>query len=226
MTNLVLFDFDGTLADTAPDLAAAANMQRERRGLPPLPYEALRPHASQGARGLLKAALDLHPGDPDYDEWRQRFLDDYAQNIAVHTRLFPGIADLLDALGQHGYAWGIVTNKVEYLARPIIRHLGLESRCVVTVGGDTTPHIKPHPEPLLHAAREAGYAPVRCIYIGDDERDVVAGKAAGMATVAAAYGYCSLADPLTWQADAIASEAPELWPIIQRWSTTLAQLQT
>lgn len=225
MTNLVLFDFDGTLADTAPDLAAAANKQRERCGLPPLPYEALRPHASQGARGLLRAALDLHPGDPGYDDWRQRFLDDYAENIAVHTRLFPGIPDLLEALAQHGYAWGIVTNKVEYLARPIIRHLGLESHCVVTVGGDTTPHIKPHPEPLLHAAREAGYAPTRCIYIGDDERDVVAGKAAGMATVAAAYGYCSLADPATWQADAIATDAPELWPIIRRWAATMAQLQ-
>lgn len=223
MKNLVLFDFDGTLADTAPDLAAAANKQRAYRGLPPLPYEALRPYASHGARGLLKVALDLQPGDTDYEDSRRRFLSDYAQDIAVHTQLFPGIAELLDELARHDYAWGIVTNKVEYLARPIIRHLGLESRCAVTVGGDTTPHAKPHPEPLLHAARQAGCAPIRCIYIGDDERDVVAGKAAGMATVVAAYGYCSLADPVTWQADAIAQQAPDLWPIIQRWSGPAAR---
>ncbi len=220
MQNLVLFDFDGTLADTAPDLAAAANKQRARRGLPPLPYEALRPYASHGARGLLQAALGLRPDDPGYEDCRQRFLSDYADAIAVHTRLFPGVPELLDELARHGYAWGIVTNKVEYLARPIIRHLGLESRCVVTVGGDTTPHIKPHPEPLLHAARQAGYAPVQCIYIGDDERDVVAGKAAGMATVAAAYGYCALEDPVSWQPDAIARQAPDLWPIIRQWSRT------
>ncbi len=223
MKNLVLFDFDGTLADTAPDLAAAANKQRAYRGLPPLPYEALRPYASHGARGLLKAALGLQPGDTDYEDSRRRFLSDYARDIAVHTQLFPGIAELLDELARHDYAWGIVTNKVEYLARPIIRHLGLESRCAVTVGGDTTPHAKPHPEPLLHAARQAGCAPIRCIYIGDDERDVVAGKAAGMATVVAAYGYCSLADPVTWQADAIAQQAPDLWPIIQRWSGPAAR---
>lgn len=218
MKHLVLFDFDGTLADTAPDLAAAANKQRAHQGLAPLPYETLRPYASHGARGLLKAALGLQPDDPEYETWRARFLSDYAQDIFVHTRLFPGVADLLDQLAQRDYAWGIVTNKAEGLAKPLIRELGLESRCVITVGGDTTPHIKPHPEPLLHAARQAGYDPAYCIYIGDDERDVVAGRAAGMATVAAAYGYCSLDDPLNWRADALAHQVAELWPIIQQWS--------
>uniref|UniRef100_UPI00334291CF HAD-IA family hydrolase n=1 Tax=Castellaniella defragrans TaxID=75697 RepID=UPI00334291CF len=224
MGNLVLFDFDGTLADTAPDLAAAANKQRAHRGLPPLPYEILRPYASHGARGLLKVSLDLQPGDPDYETCRLRFLDDYAQDIAVHTRLFPGISELLDELVRHDYAWGIVTNKAEYLARPIIQHLGIEARCTITVGGDTTPHSKPHPEPLLYAARQTGCVPAQCIYIGDDERDILAGKAAGMATVAAAYGYCSLTDPASWQADAIANQTPDLWPIIRRWSASTAQI--
>ncbi len=214
---LVLFDFDGTLADTAPDLAAAANRQRGYQGLPPLPYEALRPYASHGARGLLKAALDLDAGTEAYEPVRQQFLRDYAENMLVHTRLFPGIPALLDRLGDQACGWGIVTNKVEALALPIVRHLGLQDRCLVTVGGDTTPHTKPHPEPLLHAARQAGFAPGDCIYIGDDERDVVAGRAAGMATVAAAYGYCS-DDPARWGADAIANAPEDLWPIIERWA--------
>jgi phosphoglycolate phosphatase len=218
-SKLVLFDFDGTLADTAPDLAAAANKQRARQGLPPLPYERLRPHASHGARGLLKAALDLDHDHPDYEQWRVQFIRDYEEDIAVHTRLFEGIDTLLGALAARGHAWGIVTNKVEYLARPIIRHLGLEASCAVTVGGDTTPHPKPHPAPLLYAAEHAGYAPTQCIYIGDDERDIVAGKAAGMATIAAAYGYCSLDDPLRWEADAVAHEVSELLALIDSWAS-------
>lgn len=215
---LVLFDFDGTLADTAPDLAAAANRQRHYRGLPPLPYEALRPYASHGARGLLKAALDLDAQSDEYESTRQRFLRDYAEAMLVQTRLFPGIGMLLDQLGGHAYGWGIVTNKIEALALPIVRHLGLQDRCLVTVGGDTTPHAKPHPEPLLHAARQAGVPPGNCIYIGDDERDIVAGQAAGMATVVAAYGYCSLKDPARWGADAIAASPEDLWPLIERWA--------
>ena len=218
MRPLILFDFDGTLADTAPDLAAAANRQRHYRVLAPLPYEALRPYASHGARGLLKAALDLDAQSADYEAARQRFLSDYAEAMLVHTRLFPGITELLAQLGDRAYGWGIVTNKVESLALPIVRHLGLHEHCLVTVGGDTTPHIKPHPEPLLHAARQAGVEPGHCIYIGDDERDVAAGRAAGMATVAAAYGYCSLANPAEWGADAIAAAPEDLWPIIDRWA--------
>lgn len=218
-THLILFDFDGTLADTAPDLAAAANRQREYQDLPPLPYEVLRPYASHGARGLLKAALDLDPGTDTYERCRAQFLQDYAQAMLVHACLFPGIQTLLDQLEQAGMAWGIVTNKVEYLALPMVQHLGLRDRCQVTVGGDTTPYTKPHPEPLLHAARQVGFDPGLCLYAGDDERDILAGKAAGMATVAAAYGYCS-DDPANWAADAIAKQPADLWPIIQQWAQT------
>ncbi|MFA7437379.1 HAD family hydrolase [Castellaniella sp.] len=221
MNHLILFDFDGTLADTAPDLVAAANRQRAYHGLDPLPDPALRPHASQGARGLLKAALGLEPQTDGYDAARQRFLSDYAQIMFDQAHLFAGIAELLDQLEQHQLAWGIVTNKSEALARPIARHLGIEARSLVTVGGDTTPHIKPHPEPLLHAARQARIDPGRCIYIGDDERDVLAGKAAGMATVAAAYGYCTLDDPTRWQADAVAQAPGDLWPIIRQWAASV-----
>ena len=215
MRKLVLFDFDGTLADTAPDLAAAANKQRTRKGLPPLPYESLRPLASHGARGLLKAGLDMDPDHPDYEAHRLQFLQDYEQDMTLLTVLFPGVTELLSTLKTNGYSWGIVTNKVEYLALPIVRHLGLHSESVVTVGGDTTPHTKPHPAPLLHAAKQAGFDPGQCLYVGDDERDIIAGKAAGMSTIAAAYGYCGLSEVAGWQADAIANSPAEVWPAIQ-----------
>lgn len=216
MNKLVLFDFDGTLADTAPDLAAAANKQRARKGLPPLPYEALRPMASQGARGLLRASLDMLPDHPEYETLRSQFLQDYEAEMTALTTLFPGIPELLHTLKANGYYWGIVTNKLEYLALPLVEHLGLHTDCVVTVGGDTTGHSKPHPEPLLHAARKAGVDPAHCIYVGDDERDVIAGKAAGMHTVAAAYGYCELSDVAEWRADAIVTSADEIWPVIEK----------
>ncbi|MER1939601.1 HAD-IA family hydrolase [Castellaniella sp. FW104-16D08] len=215
---MILFDFDGTLADTAPDLAAAANLQRGYRGLPALDYALLRPHASHGARGLLKAALDIDASHADYEQCRQQFLQDYAKTMLEHARLFAGIDELLEQLFQAATPWGIVTNKTEALTLPMVHHLGLESRCCVTVGGDTTAHTKPHPEPLLHAARQTGFLPQHCLYVGDDERDILAGKAAGMATVAAGYGYCSLDDPERWQADAVAHQPADLWPIIQGWT--------
>lgn len=219
MHKLVLFDFDGTLADTAPDLAAAANKQRARRGLPPLPYEALRPYASHGARGLLKASLGMDTDHPDYPACREQFLEDYEQDMTTHTTLFPGIKDLLVLLKENGYAWGIVTNKVEYLAIPLVVHLGLYTDCAITVGGDTTSHPKPHPAPLLHAAKQTGFEPSQCIYVGDDQRDIVAGKAAGMATVVAAYGYCGQETALhAWQADAICESPHDIWPTVQEWA--------
>lgn len=213
---LILFDFDGTLADTAPDLADAANLQRTRRGLPPLDDASYRPYASHGARGLLGVALGLTPDAPDYEPARIAFLEDYARNMTRRTRLFPGIDSLLGNLQAAGHAWGIVTNKAERLALPIIAHLGLSTHCAVSVGGDTTPHAKPHPEPLLHAARQAGFAADQCIYVGDDQRDIVAGKAAGMPTVAAAYGYCNVDSVPGWGADHIAASCDALWPILQR----------
>ncbi|HEX7386690.1 MAG TPA: HAD-IA family hydrolase [Castellaniella sp.] len=221
MHALVLFDFDGTLADTAFDLAEAANRQRTREGLPPLPYEALRPYASHGARGLLKAALDLDKTDERYELVRQQFLRDYAEIMNDHTQLFPGIPELLAQLDNQEYPWGIVTNKSELLAWPMVRHLNLQGRCRVVVCGDTTPNPKPHPDPLLHAAHQLGQLPARSLYVGDDQRDIQAGKAAGMATVAAGYGYCSLDDPHTWGADAIAQSPTELWPLISTWAKAL-----
>ena len=223
MQKLVLFDFDGTLADTAPDLAAAANKLRSRKGMTPLPYESLRPLASQGARGLLKACLDMTPDHSEYEDHRQQFLADYAQDMTKLTVLFPGVAELLSTLKQHGFRWGIVTNKVEYLALPIVEHLGLHTECVVTVGGDTTGYPKPHPAPLLYAAEKAGVAASDCLYVGDDERDIIAGKAAGMSTIAAAYGYCGLGEVAAWNADAIAHSPSEIWAAIQALARCPAQ---
>lgn len=216
MSKLVLFDFDGTLADTAPDMAVAANRLRERQGLPPLPFEALRGVTSQGARGFLRASLGIEPDHPDYEAHRQQFLADYAEHLTVLTRLFPGVPELLQALKTQGFRWGIVTNKVEYLALPIVRFLGLDDECAITVGGDTAGHPKPHPAPLFYAAEKTGFLPDQCIYIGDDERDILAGKAAGMPTIAAAYGYCEPAHAASWQADAVAHQVDELFDHIVR----------
>lgn len=216
MSALILFDFDGTLADTAPDLAAAANQQRARKGLTPLPYETLRRVASQGARGLLREALGLMPGDPDYEPTRLQFLQDYAAGSTVHSRLFPGIARLLDGIRARGMAWGIVTNKVTHLTLPIVEHLGLTHDSAVLVCGDTTDHVKPHPAPLLHAAQSASFVTSRCVYVGDDLRDIQAAHAAGMPAVAAAYGYLGQdANVTTWAADACANTPDELWPAIE-----------
>lgn len=218
MTKLILFDFDGTLADTAPDLAATANKQRERKGLPPLPYESLRRYATQGARGLLKASLDMDPDHPEFEAHREQFLADYEQDMVRLSTLFPGVKEMLAAIKSAGYRWGIVTNKLEYLAVPMVVHLGLYTDCAVTVGGDTTDHPKPHPAPLLYAAEKAGYHPDHCIYIGDDQRDIIAGKAAGMATVVANYGYgTENAEVHTWGADAVADTPLLVWEAVQAW---------
>ena len=216
MSALILFDFDGTLADTAPDLAAAANQQRTRRGLEPLPYETLRPVASQGARGLLRVALGLKPGDDEYEPTRLQFLEDYAASSTVHSKLFPGIEALLADIRQRGLSWGIVTNKVTYLTLPIVEHLNLTRDSAVLVCGDTTAHAKPHPLPLQHAAREAGFATHRCVYVGDDLRDIQAAHAAGMPAVAAAYGYVGEDDDIiSWEAETCANTPAELWSAIE-----------
>lgn len=223
MSTLVLFDFDGTLVDSAPDLADAANRQRLHRNLPPLPYEQLRPVASQGARGLLRVALGMTPEDPEFAATRDQFLKDYAQAMYSQTRLFPGVAELLADIERHGMSWGIVTNKVAYLAEPLVASLPINPAVVVC--GDTTPHAKPHPEPLLHAARQTGFEPADCIYIGDDLRDIVAGKAAGMPTIAAAWGYCGDVDPVhTWDADHICDQPSDTWDAIQALRATAAGL--
>lgn len=217
MTALILFDFDGTLADTAPDLAAAANRQRTRAGLEPLPLEVLRPYSSAGARGLLRCALNLTPADEGYEAHRVQFLKDYEAAMTVDTCLFDGVPELLAQIKSEGMSWGIVTNKATYLATPIVKALGLAQDCAVLVCGDTTAHSKPHPLPLLHAAQQAGYGVERCLYVGDDLRDIQAAQAAGMPSIAAAYGYCGPEHPPeTWQADHCAYSAREMWPAIQQ----------
>jgi N-acetyl-D-muramate 6-phosphate phosphatase len=185
----VLFDLDGTLADTAGDLAGALNRLRAERGLAPVPVAQLRAHASAGARGLLGAGMGVAPDHADYPALRDAFLAHYAAALDVTTHLFDGVATLLDALEQRGILWGVVTNKAERFTTPVVAALGLAPRAGVVVCGDTTAHPKPHPAPLLHAAQAIGVDPLRCAYVGDDLRDVVAGNSAGMATLVAEYGY-------------------------------------
>ncbi|GAC1630217.1 MAG: HAD-IA family hydrolase [Nevskia sp.] len=201
----VLFDLDGTLLDSAPDLGLAANLVREGLGMAPLPLDDYRPQASNGARGLLKVALDIAPGQADYEMHKDAFLRHYQANLVTHTRAFDGVPELLAALDEAGLRWGVVTNKVGWLARPVMAGTGLAARAACLVAGDSTPHPKPAPDGLLLAARELGLAAGDCIYVGDDLRDIVAGHAAGMRTVAAGWGYLGAHPDLsTWQADAIA----------------------
>jgi phosphoglycolate phosphatase len=211
----ILFDLDGTLADTAPDLAQALNKLRLERGMAPAPYESLRPFASAGARGLIGAGLGLTPEAAEYEALRIAFLNNYEAAIAVHSRLFDGVPELLAQLDRSGIAWGIVTNKAMRFTDPLVPMIGLgHAACVVS--GDTTPHAKPHPAPLLEAAQRLGKAPEDCWYVGDDMRDVQAGRAAGMLTIAAAWGYCGSDGPTQWNAHAIAQEPLELLKLISR----------
>lgn len=197
MISTVLFDLDGTLVDSAPDLAAALNEQRRRRRKPPVPYEMLRIHASSGARGMIKAGFAVDPGAPEYQDLRLEFLEIYERVLLLQTRPFPDIPELLTAIEQSGRNWGIVTNKAENLTMPLLHAFALKDRAGCIVCGDTTPFIKPNPEPLLEAARRLSTETRRCVYVGDDERDVVAARAAGMYAVAAAYGYLGNERPPT-----------------------------
>ena len=185
----VLFDLDGTLADSAGDLALALNMIRASRGLPAMPDAELRPHASSGARGLLNRGMGITTEHAEYAALRETFLSNYEGCLARNTTLFDGVLPLLDEMEARGLAWGIVTNKHARFTAPLVKALGLVPRSRVVVSGDTTPHAKPHPAPLLHAAEQLGIEPARCVYVGDDLRDVEAGNAAGMATIVAGYGY-------------------------------------
>ncbi|RDU97070.1 phosphoglycolate phosphatase [Trinickia dinghuensis] len=206
-----LFDLDGTLADTAPDLVAAVNKMRLDRGLELAPIDRLRPLASAGARGLIGGAFGIGPDDRDYAPMREEFLANYEADLCIETTLFPGIAQMLDALDARGIRWGIVTNKVGRLTMPLVEQLGLASRAGCVVSGDTTPHSKPHPAPLLYAAEALALAPGEIVYVGDDLRDIQAGFAAGMATVAAAYGYCGTdLPPAMWHAQHIVDTPQQL----------------
>jgi phosphoglycolate phosphatase len=206
----VLFDFDGTLADTAPDLAAAVNRMRAEQGHAPLPLEKLRPFASAGARGLVQAAFGVKPGDAEYNAMRESFLGFYAERVCKETRLFPGIAELLRELRARDVRWGIVTNKSTRFTDAIVAALELDPDCVAC--GDTTPHLKPHPASLLHAAEQLRLPPAECCYLGDDLRDIKAAQAAGMRPIAVDWGYHhpESGGPNTWQAECIIAHPLDL----------------
>jgi phosphoglycolate phosphatase len=207
----VLFDLDGTLIDSAPDLGAAAELMRLNRGLPPLGLDAYRAMAGAGARGLLEVAFGMTPQHPEYEVYRHEFLSNYEAAMTVHTQAFKGVAQMLSQLTQNGLRWGIVTNKLERFALPLVAQMPMLADAAIVIGGDTTPYPKPHPAPVLEAAKRLKFAPTLCWYVGDDYRDIQAGQAAGMKTVAARYGYLGKAtDCNAWGADFFIDEPMQL----------------
>ena len=211
----VLFDLDGTLIDSAPDLAGACNEMRIERGLVPLPYEQLRRMVGSGARGMVGVSFGLLPDSPGYLELRDEFLARYEARMTRETKVFEPIVAVLAWLEREGLPWGIVTNKATRFAVPLVAALGLAERAAALVCGDTVAHPKPHRAPLMEAARRLGLAPERCAYVGDDRRDVDAGRAAGMLTVVAAWGYLGDGDaPDEWGADHLIERPDELLGLI------------
>ncbi|MEN8167154.1 MAG: HAD-IA family hydrolase [Pseudomonadota bacterium] len=207
ITQCVLFDLDGTFADTAPDLYYALNQVLISQGRARLPFAQVRPAVSHGSQAMLKVGFDMVPGDAGYDPLRQTFLDIYLSNIANRTRLFDGMESLLDAFDKRGIRWGIVTNKPAWLTDPLLAALGLNERAACIVSGDTTAHAKPHPEPILYACRQANADPQRSIYVGDARRDIEAGKRAGTKTLVALFGYLAEDDePDSWSADGVVEQ--------------------
>ncbi|MCJ0764043.1 HAD-IA family hydrolase [Variovorax terrae] len=199
----VLFDLDGTLIDSAPDLGAAVDKMRTDRGLASLPLERYRPLAGAGARGMLGVAFGLTPEDPEFAALREEFFVNYERRMTQDTFAFEGVEHLIGRIVGQGLPWGVVTNKASRFTDPLTRAMPLFASAGAVVSGDTTPHAKPHPAPLLEAARRLGLEPAHCIYVGDDERDIMAGLAAGMGTVAATYGYLGRqADTAQWGAHA------------------------
>jgi phosphoglycolate phosphatase len=210
-TRLVLFDLDGTLVDTADDLAAALNRCQSLRGLPPTPPQELRPWTSHGARGLIQRGFGLEPADAGYEDLRAEFLDHYEQALCVHSRLYDGIEQTLAAIEASDRRWGVVTNKPARFTRPLLRALGLERRAACVVSGDTAARPKPDPAPILRALAECRCEASASLYVGDDLRDVQAGRAAGVGTVVAAYGYsASIEDVSNWNADLVIDRPQDL----------------
>ena len=199
----VLFDLDGTLIDSAPDLGAAADKMRTDRGMEPLPLIDYRHMAGAGARGMLGVAFGRTPEDADFGALKEEFFVNYEACMTQRTYAFKGVVELIAKIDQAGLKWGVVTNKSARFTLPLTRQMPLFGSARTIVSGDTTPHAKPHPAPLYEAARQLQVEPGRCVYVGDDERDIIAGRAAGMATVAAAYGYLgAIASTQGWKADA------------------------
>lgn len=198
----VLFDLDGTLADTAPDMAQALNLLLKEKDYQPLPFDTIRPWVSHGGLALVRLGFGEERGDVELENLRQRFLEIYAENLCRETHLFPGIPQLLAMLSKNGFNWGVVTNKPGYLTEPLVAQLTIQPPPACIVSGDTTTNRKPHPEPMLLACKQAGSDPHECLYVGDAERDIHAGKQAGMKTLVALFGYITDSeDPETWGAD-------------------------
>ena len=213
----VLFDLDGTLIDSAPDLGAAADKMRVARGLPSLPMAHYRPMAGAGARGMLEVALGVAPEHANFDVLREEFFANYERCMTEQTYAFDGVHQLISSLLARGVPWGVVTNKSKRFTDPLTRSMPLFESAMVVISGDTTPHAKPHPEPLFEAARRLAIDPALCLYVGDDERDILAGLAAGMGTVAATYGYLGhKADPLQWGAHAIINFPADLLQLLHK----------
>lgn len=211
MTRAVFFDLDGTLADTAPDLGSALNALRAEEGLAALPLAHLRPYTSQGVRGLLRAGMDTLPEHPAYADFAERVLTHYQRDICKHTTLFAGMPELLAQLEARGLLWGIITNKHARFTHPLVKALAIDTRACCVVSGDTAARPKPAPDPLLHACQLTRLAAADCIYVGDDRRDIEAGRAAGMRTIAVRWGYLGVGDPIeSWGADHIIEEPAEV----------------
>lgn len=211
----ILFDLDGTLIDSAPDLGAAADQMRLVRGMPSLPLERYRPMAGAGARGMLGIAFGITPDHPEFAALREEFFTNYEICMTQRTFAFDGVAELISHIQALNLHWGVVTNKAARFAEPLTRHMGLFETAGAIVCGDTTPYAKPHPEPLFEAARRLGVQPAQCLYVGDDERDMVAGLAAGMGSVAASYGYLGKsADTRAWGAHAEIKSPMELLQLL------------
>lgn len=215
MIEAVLFDLDGTLADTAPDLGYALNVLLARYGKPALPIESIRPHVSHGARGMLQVGFGMLPADESFPDFRDQYLAIYADNLCRETVLFPGMGSLLESLESAGMPWGIVTNKPQRFTEPLIAALNLHTRAACVVSGDSAARAKPHPDTLLLATRKANINVRLTVYVGDDERDIQAAHAAGMAAVVALYGYLGVgSDPRTWGAEAMIQHPLELQEVV------------
>jgi 2-phosphoglycolate phosphatase len=219
----VLFDLDGTLADTAPDLAYALNCVLKEQGRKPLPFEVIRPVVSHGGIALTRLGFGLEPEHPDFEALRQRLLDIYSANIARETKLFPGMNELLNNIEQHNMNWGIVTNKPAWLTEPLMEALDLTQRAACIVSGDSCNNRKPHPEPILHGCHLAGSHAEQCVYVGDAERDIEAGRRAGMHTIVALFGYIDAKDnPGEWRADALINSPADIY----EWISNITKKQS
>ncbi len=214
----ILFDLDGTLADTAPDLADALNKTLAHENKPLLSFDEIRPAVSHGGAAMIKLAFNIAPEHADYQWLREKFLAEYLSNIACKTRLFPGMQALLAKIEEKNLVWGVITNKPGWLTDPLMQTLNLTHRASCIVSGDTAAKSKPHPEPMLYACAQINIAPEYCIYVGDAERDIEAGRSVGMKTLTALFGYLQPHDiPSDWGADAMINHPDEIWPHFEKW---------